>query len=94
MALLLAQLLQGATQDLRMANILQLLEVVGSVFYHQLEATRVVFSILCVDEIVDPACDAASLVGRQDQDLGDLGAVSIEARMGLVNSEQRHQLLC
>lgn len=49
MTRLLAQFFECCMHDLGMAYILQLLEVFGGIFNHELEALRVVLTILSVN---------------------------------------------
>ena len=67
--LLSAQFVKRLKHDLSLADVLHLLELLGRIFDHELEAARVVDTVLFVDQLVDSACNASPLVGRQDENL-------------------------
>ena len=62
-----------------MTNVLHFLEVICGILNHELEAASIAHAILFIDEVVNTTGNAASLVGREDKHLGDLGPVSVHA---------------
>ncbi len=76
-----------------MADVLDFLELLGSVLSHELEAARVILQILLIDQAVNSASDSSTLEWGQDENLGNFGSISIIAQMSFVDCEKSHQVL-
>jgi len=76
-------------QDLRIYYILDLLEIVGSVFNNNLETFRLTQSVPIVNHLVHISCNPFSLVRRQYQNLTNFHSHFISILIGFEQSNYR-----
>lgn len=76
-----------------MDYVLYFLEVVSSIFSHDLEAVRSIQPIFVEDLLIHSGSNALSLEWWQDEYLGYLGPERVKCEMCFVYSEECHQLL-